>query len=409
MSVYEKEGSPFWQIDFELFGRRYTRSSGTKQKSVAKAMEREWRRQIHEAHAAGVLGADTDIGFDVAAQIYWQSLTPEKRTTTLEAQIAMVVGLVGRDTPIANVDSLMMDAIMQDFRQRPNRNNPAATIGVASANVVPDIVSRVLNSAKKKLKITLPLQPERSEHYIYAEERIRELSYAEERELEKTSPPDFIPIWKLSIELGLRRKNCVTLRWSQVDWENMIITVRQKGGGIHVVQISETAAEILQYQRLPSRRHPEFVFTFKTKYPVKRDGKVYPSGSRVPINPGYFSQLMRRAFRKAGIADFTVHDFRHTCATRLLRVSNIDMVRKLLGHITEKMSRRYAKLVENDVRGAQMVRRAMDEVSRNGADLGADGGIDPRSLAGVLAKRLLVDRRMRDLAMDAARNMPRAA
>jgi integrase len=414
MSVVMKASSPYHQIEFSLFGEKFRCSSGTKVKSVAKSMEREWRSQVHAAHAAGQHLPGTTTTMDVAAGIYWQGLTSAKQTRTLAQQMAEVIGLIGPDTPITNINMLMMDAIMADFRERPNRRDPNQKIGDASANVVPDIVSRVLNKAKKALRIKLPDQPARWEHYVYTDERIRELSYKEEIRLSQKAPNELWWPCQFMIELGLRRTNCVTLRWDQINWETMMICVRQKGGQLHHIQISGPAAEILEIQRKKMNFDPEFVFTYTARKRTVRKGKVYQAGDRVPWSPANFSTRMRELFELIGIENFVVHDFRHTCATRLLRVSNIEVVRKLLGHITERMSRRYTKLVENDVRGPQMAKHVMDVAQRQHAQTTPDGSdrhgdFAAKTVAAAHATRLLEERNLREMVQEPLRLLSQAA
>ena len=66
-----------------------------------------------------------------------------------------------------------------------------------------------------------------------------------------------------------------------------------------------------------------------------RDGAPYRS----------FCSAFERAVRKAGIADFTFHDFRHTLASRLV-MAGVDLptVKELLGHRDISMTMRYTHL-----------------------------------------------------------------
>ena len=66
---------------------------------------------------------------------------------------------------------------------------------------------------------------------------------------------------------------------------------------------------------------------------------------------------VRRSFqtacRRAGIADFRIHDMRHTCAAWLVTAGvPLTEVRDVLGHSTVKMTERYAHLAPENVRAA---------------------------------------------------------
>ena len=54
------------------------------------------------------------------------------------------------------------------------------------------------------------------------------------------------------------------------------------------------------------------------------------------------------AYRKAGIADFTMHNLRHTCGAWLVSAGvSLIAVSDLLGHCTLKMNERHARLAPN--------------------------------------------------------------
>ena len=58
-----------------------------------------------------------------------------------------------------------------------------------------------------------------------------------------------------------------------------------------------------------------------------------------------FRTAFERAVRKAGLADFTFHDLRHTFASRLvMRGVDIPTVKELLGHKSIAMTLRYTHL-----------------------------------------------------------------
>jgi len=63
------------------------------------------------------------------------------------------------------------------------------------------------------------------------------------------------------------------------------------------------------------------------------------------VTPGNVSLAFLRACRKIGIADFRLHDLRHTAAS-WLRMSGADLqdVAELLGHRDLRMAKRYSHL-----------------------------------------------------------------
>lgn len=59
---------------------------------------------------------------------------------------------------------------------------------------------------------------------------------------------------------------------------------------------------------------------------------------------------VRKAFKGAGINNATIHDLRHTFASRLATAGmGINKIQVLLGHTSIKATMRYAHLIPNDV------------------------------------------------------------
>lgn len=115
---------------------------------------------------------------------------------------------------------------------------------------------------------------------------------------------------------GLRSAEARSLKPENVDFENRIIKVRQKGGGEKIVPASDLLLEHLK--KIQPRRRGDFYF----KNP--RTGRPI-ADLRRPI---------MRARKKAGIAKkITPHLFRHSIATHLLgRGVNLRTIQKFLGH-----------------------------------------------------------------------------
>src|SRR2546426_657345 len=83
--------------------------------------------------------------------------------------------------------------------------------------------------------------------------------------------------------VGLRRREVVSLTWSQVDWAAGIIRVIQKGDKPHVIPITPEVTDILW----PLRGHHEtHVFTFMAKRTrtCAKSGNRYERGTRYPIS-----------------------------------------------------------------------------------------------------------------------------
>jgi len=144
------------------------------------------------------------------------------------------------------------------------------------------------------------------------------------------------------LDTGARYGEIANMHWRQVDLVNRSINLwRQKVGNESVLFMTDRVQTILQ--RRASARDGDFVFP-------NRKG-----GAR-----GYSSVAIRKAFRRAGLHDCTIHTLRHTHATRLIQNGlSVYEVREVLGHADIKTTMRYAHLEE-----ATVLKKARDVIER---------------------------------------------
>jgi integrase len=138
--------------------------------------------------------------------------------------------------------------------------------------------------------------------------------------------PDWLrPIAGLLAFTGMRRSEVLNLRWLDVD---------AKGGRIVLPQSKNGDGRIVWLNRLAS----DVLGSLKQGAPTDR---LFSS----KIAPENVSLAFLRTCRKVGIADFRLHDLRHTAAS-WLRMSGADLqdVAELLGHRDLRMTKRYSHL-----------------------------------------------------------------
>ncbi|MAM60359.1 tyrosine-type recombinase/integrase [Maritimibacter sp. UBA3975] len=177
------------------------------------------------------------------------------------------------------------------------------------------------------------------------EERVRELTRAEENALFEHLRNDLHPLVHFALLTGARQGTICGLLWSDIDFDEGRMIFRIKGGGTQRFPLTEETRELLQ--SIPQARTPatrRYVFTF-----LGEDGQPHP------INPsgGHIWMKWRDAVRDAGIEDFRFHDLRHTFATRMLRqTGNLKLVSRLLGHKSLETTMRYAHVLDDDLEQA---------------------------------------------------------
>ena len=135
----------------------------------------------------------------------------------------------------------------------------------------------------------------------------------------------------VALNTGLRKGEIFNLRWADVDLFARRLTVRGEGaksGQTRYVPLNDEALSALREWRKHSGS----------------DGYVFPGrveGQPLEDIKHAWGPLLQAAL----IANFTVHDLRHTFASNLvMRGVDLNTVRELLGHADIKMTLRYAHL-----------------------------------------------------------------
>jgi integrase len=159
---------------------------------------------------------------------------------------------------------------------------------------------------------------------------------------------DYEPFFDFVRASGLRQKECVTLKWSEVNFGTRQIVRLGKGGRRVVFPITDSIRDIL----FPLQgQHPEFVFTYIAIYGNKRLGRVRGERYRLTLNGA--RSAWHRMRTKSGVKDFRFHDCRHDFGTKLLReTGNLKLVQKALNHADIKSTLRYAHVLDEDVAAA---------------------------------------------------------
>ena len=155
--------------------------------------------------------------------------------------------------------------------------------------------------------------------------RVRYLQPTELRAVLDACPEWLRPIAGLLAFTAMRRSEVLGLRWLDVDLKGgRILLPQTKNGDARVVWLNALASDVVE--------------SLKPGFPTDR---IFSAD----ITPENVSMAFLGACRRIGIADFRLHDLRHTAAS-WLRMSGADLhdVATLLGHRDLRMTKRYAHL-----------------------------------------------------------------
>lgn len=140
---------------------------------------------------------------------------------------------------------------------------------------------------------------------------------------------DFVTIL---IDTGARYSEIANLKWSDVSLEfSNIKLYRNKVDNESILYMTDRVKQVLQRRKAASKA--DYVFTAK-------DGVSPRSHSTVGI---------KKAFKRAGLDEFTVHDLRHSFASKMAMAGmSLQEIAMLLGHSSTQMTEKYAHLIPTD-------------------------------------------------------------
>ncbi len=350
MGVYKRGSSKYWYIQFQFNNKTYVRSSKTTEKSVAKQIEREWRRKLH---AEAELGVQERIKLVDALDQYVDSKTGIASHQNIQYRANRLADHFGPgkyldELTYADLESLQrhernigigghtinhLFTILRGTRKHAARNGYAVPNVEFPSVVIPKRPLRWL-SLKEEAELLGELDPARTSKGVSMDIR--------NQTLVRRDMQDNYDLVILLLDTGARYSEIAKLRWSQVDLAELTINLwRPKVSNESILYLTERALAVLSRRARESNgRH---VFECR-----KGNSRNY-----APIS-------IRKAFRRAGLQDCTIHTLRHTHASRLIQNGmSVYEVKEILGHADIKTTMRYAHLERRSVSA-----RARDVIQR---------------------------------------------
>ncbi|WP_245330456.1 site-specific integrase [Bradyrhizobium sp. AS23.2] len=295
---------------------------------------------------------------DVADRLWNHSAQYDSDTKATETNLARLIEYFGPSKPLTEIDhQAAKDMVAWRRSQRVKRRGKRtkeqeqALPLVSNATVnrsATKVLQRLFTFAKTE-KVSFENEPEWDKLLLDEPvERVRELQDHEGEAFDGAMRADYEPFFDLVRASGMRMKECVTLRWAQVNFGTKQIVRLGKGGRRVVFPITDAVRNILWPLQ---GQHPDFVFTYVAVYGNKKLGIV--RGQRYRITYTGAKSAWQTLRRRAKVNDFRFHDFRHDFGTKLLRDSgNLKLVQKAMNHRDIKSTMRYAHVLDEDVAAA---------------------------------------------------------
>jgi integrase len=358
MSVYKPKKSSYYQFDFQIGGRRFfgsTECSSRKEAEKFEGVEREKAKALVKA----VKRSKTSLLLgDVVARLWNDEAQYDAASDATWTNLERLVNHFGEATPLTDIDHNGAKKMVAWRRGHRVSRRGKRTKGeleslplVANATVnrsTTRVLQRIFRFARSEGAV-FESEPKWSELLLSEPaERVRELQDAEEDAFDEAMRSDYEAFFAYVRVSGMRLKECVLLRWSEVNFATRQIVKIGKGGRRIVFPITDTIREII----FPLQgQHDELVFTYVAQQSNRKTGRI--RGKRYPLTYNGTKSAWQKIRAAAGVIDFRFHDYRHDFGTKLLRDSgNLKLVQKAMNHKDIKSTMRYAHVLDEDVAAA---------------------------------------------------------
>jgi len=193
----------------------------------------------------------------------------------------------------------------------------------------------------QKFQIT-PLPYKRPDPVVLSPGEVKRLLSAMDNE------PFYKALFLCLYSLGLRMNEARNIRAGDIDFGNMTIKVKEKGGGDKVLPIPDILGVVLR-NIIDSGASSEASPLIFASPMFRKDGKARPIAD--------VRKALKRACDRAGITKkVTPHTFRHTCLTHLTMAGiNASIVQKYAGHKEISTTQYYVHIATNSLNGASSV------------------------------------------------------
>ena len=211
--------------------------------------------------------------------------------------------------------------------------------------------ARAFHYQKPKKVSANVLTPAEAEDYLDAAQRL-----------------GYLPMFLLALTAGLRQKELIALKWSDLDVKARTLTITEKrsverrelveyGNDTRTVSLTE---EVVKLLRLEHAKHSRSPLMF-----------MHPATQK-PYSPQMVRRLHNEIIQEAGLDHIRFADLRHTCAVLSLK-NGMDTkeVSQMLGHFRTSMTRQnYAPyLASHAAKSENSPGEASQEELRQAADI----------------------------------------
>lgn len=377
MALYKRtkdkksKNAPYW-YEFQYAGKRFRGSTGfASQREAEKVEDRAREKAKQDAAMARVVNSPTASlrSEDAALRYYEEAGKHLAGVRDVHRDLVRIVEYFGAAKLLCEIDDHDIKGLVEARKKQravPAKANKApGAYPLVSAGTVNHLVVRaqaLFTHARREWKIKFDKEPDWRSHKLHVPRKTaRVLEGSERAKIDLATRADYEPFVAFASTSALRFASCVSLKWSEVHWQEGVIVKpgKRKPGGrekIETVPITSRIREILEPLR---GNHSTFIFTFVAQR--NHDGRK--KGQRYPLTYQGAATMWKRLCEKAEVENFGFHGLRRDRATKVWRATgNVVAVNRLLNHGDIATTMKYLGVDVRDVAAAMEKADSLQEV-----------------------------------------------
>ncbi len=335
MYLSKNERSPYYQIIYEIDGKRTSKSTGKKLKSEALQFLTEFEKQLEKTKETKPVKLSEFIN----EYLQFISIKSESYQRSVKLSFKHFTDFIGKDLPLRKIDIRIVEKFLHITH---NRSESLAAL-----------FHRTLKAAFSKaytwqyirtnpFKAVKPLRTNKSFPVFINESELNKII--------DVTKEDFLKVlFMTAFYTGMRLGEIVNLKMNAIDFDKRIIIVRN----------TETFTTKNRKERIIPINDILFSALIKYKFKLFRindsmNEYVFYRIKGVKLANDYVSKKFKKSVLKAGLnPSIHFHSLRHSTASLLAqRGVSLLVIKELLGHSTLRVTEMYSHLQRSDLENA---------------------------------------------------------
>ena len=341
MGLYRRNGSRFWWMSYTAESGRQFESTKTTSKQIATKI---WKKREGEI-ALGLFKVGWPGERMTFAELCDEFLASHTPTLSASSQrnhqmfVKNLRAFLG-DRRLAEIGRPLVEEYRDYRHHQPSLRNPEMTVKGATVNRELQCLQCIFQFAVSR-KYIAESPASGVKHFDESRERPlkRMLSAEEEQRILQAAPPYLRVAIVLLVQTGGRTyTEGLSLRWDQIDFDNLVIHL---SGNLKTTEsaqplpLTRLACRILQEWRNAQGLRSPYLFPS-------------PQNSNKPVR--CVKRAWRSTLRKAEVAYFPIYNLRHVFCTRLSWVAPDAIVQRAMRHSSPETKRVYQLGLVHQVR-----------------------------------------------------------